>query len=373
MRKRNWKKILLRAFWLLAGIGVMVLLGAAMQKKSLKKCTDIKIEIVGESQHLFIDEKDVMDILNTSQLPKGMSISAINLRVLESMVEKNPWVLNAEMYIDNNQVLQVRIAERQPVARVFTLQGNSFYLDSGAMRLPLSEKLSARVPIFTGFPSDKEVLARPDSLLLKSIVKMGEYVVADSFWMAQISQLDITPQGGFEIVPVIGDHIVVFGAAEDINKKFDKLLSFYQKAWLQNGINTYEKLDIQYDQQVVAVKKGVGKALVDSLKAMQLLQGMLINNTMILNDSAAASEMRRAVLLSATTDSGANATKAIAVKKTLDKAGSINQKNNKMAVKPLSKGTKQKLLDQQKKQNPSQAKLNQPKAVMEKNKTTDNN
>ena len=36
MRKYNWKKILVRAFWLLAGIGMIVLLGAAMQKKGSK-------------------------------------------------------------------------------------------------------------------------------------------------------------------------------------------------------------------------------------------------------------------------------------------------------------------------------------------------
>jgi cell division septal protein FtsQ len=36
---------------------------------------------------------------------------------MEGVVEKNPWVKNAEMFLDNNQVLQVMIEERQPVAR----------------------------------------------------------------------------------------------------------------------------------------------------------------------------------------------------------------------------------------------------------------
>lgn len=331
---------------------MIVLLGAAMQKKSQKLCADIKVEIIGANRHLFIDEKDVLDILNAEHSLKATSLSAINLRGLESLVEKNPWVLNAEMYVDNNQVLQVKVAERQPVARVFTLQGNSFYLDSGAMRLPLSDKLSARVPIFTGFPSDKEMLAKPDSLLLSDVVKMGEYILADSFWMAQLSQLAITPDDGFEIVPLIGDHIIVFGPAEDIDIKFRKLYTFYQKAWLQNGINTYEKLDIQYDKQVVAVKKGATKAMVDSVKAMELLQGMLANNTMVLSDSAASVQMRKAVLLASSTDSAAK--KRIAVPPA--KTNSVTRKNNKTGIKPLSNGIKPK-----------------PKAVMQKNKKVENN
>ena len=376
MRKLNWKKILVRAFWLLSGIGMIVLLGAAMQKKNQKHCADIKIEIVGKNRHLFIDEKDVLEILNAAQPVKSSSVADINLRALESLVEKNAWVSNAEMYIDNNQVLQVKIEERQPVARVFTLQGNSFYLDSGCMRLPLSDKLSARVPVFTGFPSDKEVLAKPDSLLLRNVVKMGEYIVTDSFWMAQVSQLDITPQGGFEIVPVIGDQTIVFGEAENIDAKFSKLLVFYQKAWLQNGINTYEKLDLQYNNQIVAVRKGTAKATVDSLKAMQLLQGMLANKTMELNDSSTSEEMKRAVRLSGAADSLSKKKRLLpetTAIKPIAKTNSVNEKNNKTGTKPLSNGIKPATKNKNQKKKQATPKTNQPKAVMDKNKNAENN
>src|SRR5258708_4397556 len=118
MRKYNWKKIVTGTLWVLAGIGAIVLLGAAMQKKNQKLCTDIKIEITGVERHMFIDEKDVLDILNAGGSITGNKISALNLRQMEMVVEKNPWVRNAEMFLDNNQVLQVKIEERQPVARV---------------------------------------------------------------------------------------------------------------------------------------------------------------------------------------------------------------------------------------------------------------
>lgn len=50
----------------------------------------------------------------------------LNLRSMENALENNPWVKNAEMFLDNQQVLQIEIDERQPVARVFTMQGSSF-------------------------------------------------------------------------------------------------------------------------------------------------------------------------------------------------------------------------------------------------------
>ncbi|MFX8645035.1 hypothetical protein ABTM18_20020, partial [Acinetobacter baumannii] len=74
--------------------------------------------------------------------------------------------------MDNTRVLNVKITEREPVARVFTAGGESFYVDSNALRLPLSDKLSARVPVFTNFPSNKQQLANADSIILKEIVAM---------------------------------------------------------------------------------------------------------------------------------------------------------------------------------------------------------
>ena len=270
----NWKKKIVQVLWLLAGLGTIVLFGAAMQQKSHKVCIGVKVEISGVEEHLFIDENDVLDIINSKVNITNNEMDVVDLRTIETALEATPWVKNAELFFDNKQVLQMKIIERQPVARVFTVQGSSFYIDSVGLRLPLSDKLSARVPMFTNFPSDKAVLAKPDSLLLESVVSLARFIIADSFWMAQTSQIAITPQATFEIVPTIGDQIITIGSAENLDKKFARLYTFYKKAWLQNGMNTYEKLDVQYDNQIVAVRKGTAKVLVDSSKVLQLaMQG----------------------------------------------------------------------------------------------------
>jgi len=366
MRKYNWKKILTRVFWLLAGIGIIVLLGAAMQNKDRKLCADIKIEITGVDKHLFIDEKDVLDILNIAGSLTGTRVSTLNLRAMETIVERNPWVRNAEMFLDNNQVLQVKIEERQPVARVFTLEGNSFYLDSGSLRLPLSDKLSARVPTFTGFPSNKEKLAKPDSALLNNIVKLGQYILADSFWMAQVAQVAVTPLSNFELVPVIGDHIVVLGNADDLDKKFKRLYTFYRKAWLQNGINTYEKLDVQYDNQVVAIRKGTSKAMVESARSIGIMKALLAEARAGMADSSGVSGMSIKNLPKPLKDMAPITKPGLPPAKQAEKTNSTNISNNKTNIKPLSNGKKSIPKAKQLIKKPP-AKVNQPKAVMEKN------
>jgi len=264
----NWKKGLMRICWILAGMGLIVLAGAAIQQKNNRLCKEVRIDITGAEQHLFIDEKDVLDLLNENGPVIGRPIAQLNLRQMESQVEQNKWVKNAEMFFNNNQVLQISIEERQPVARVFQTNGRSFYLDTAAVLLPLSSKLSARVPVFTGLPAQPQ----PDSALLQQVIAMARYIQADSFFSAQVSQIDITPNRQFEIVPLVGDQLVRFGDASDLENKFKRLKAFYRSAWLQYGINTYETLDLQFKNQVVGVRRGTAKAYADSASALALIR-----------------------------------------------------------------------------------------------------
>lgn len=365
MRKYNWKTILITTAWILAGAGTIVLLGAAMQKKNQKPCADIKVEITGVERHLFIDEKDVLDILNSAGNVTGNKLSAINLRAIETVVERNPWVKNAEMFLDNNQVLQVWIEERQPVARVFTLDGHSFYLDSAAMRLPLSDKISARVPVFTGFPSNKKILAKPDSILLDNVVKLGRYINADSFWMAQVSQVDITPEANFELVPVIGDHLVALGNADELDSKFNRLYTFYRKAWMQNGINTYERINVQYKNQVVAVRKGTYKAMVDSARSREIMNELLAQVQVGLYDSGQLAVVAKSNLSKPVKDSVKIVKLNLSAPRQSIKLQNSVIPNNKASSKTLSNGKKSKPVIRMQVSRKSAGKA---KAVMQKNK-----
>ncbi len=75
---------------------------------------------------------------------KESQIENINLKALETRLKSDRWIANAELFFDNKQTLQVIVDEKEPVARIFTVDGRSFYIDSACRRLPLSEKLSAK-------------------------------------------------------------------------------------------------------------------------------------------------------------------------------------------------------------------------------------
>jgi len=254
---KQWQKIAIRIIWSIAAAGLIVLFVVSWKAKSAKQLTNIQVELVGESaQALFMDEISIRVILNEQGVEVGMPIEKINLTQLEQFIEKTEWVKNAEFFINNKLVLEVKIEQRIPIARIFTASGSSFYIDNEGWRLPLKQLTVLNLPVFTGFPTDQPKLSKPDSALLKDVLFFAKTIQKDSFFMAQVAQVNIEPNGTFQMVPTLGDHLVLLGSVDQLEDKLNRLFTFYKKVWVGSGVNAYQFIDCRFDHQVVALKKG---------------------------------------------------------------------------------------------------------------------
>ena len=180
-KRYNIKSILISAIWIMLGMGTIVLLVAAINKKDNNHCKAVEITIKGVQNNFFIDKSDVTRMLEKMNFGtlKGRAITAFDLAGMEAILEKSEWIKNAEVYFDNNDVLKINVIEREPIARIFNSDGNSFYIDSSITRLPLSNKFSARLPVFTNFPGADNLLPKADSNLLFEIKNISR--LKDSF------------------------------------------------------------------------------------------------------------------------------------------------------------------------------------------------
>lgn len=273
--------------WLAIGAGTIVLLVAAIKKKDAQHCSGVSITIEGVDNNFFVDKKDILNsiTIEVGGNPAGKRVSAFDLRKLEAELQKDIWVKSSQLFFDNNNRLVVKVLEREPVARVFTTSGTTFYIDSSLTMLPLSEKFSARLPVFTSFPSDKMVLSHADSTLLKNILTASMAILKDRFSMALIDQIDITSQRNFEMIPKIGNTIIIFGDATDVEEKLKKLLLFYRQVIVKAGWNKYSEVNVQFKGQVVAKRKGALDISSDSLKTLQLMKAIAENTERQTNDS----------------------------------------------------------------------------------------
>ena len=110
-------------------------------------------------------------------------------------------------------------------------------------------------------------LANKGKKLVDDMRRIGFYIANDTFWNAQIAQIDIVGDGAFEMVPTVGRHFIEFGAGDDYQQKFRRLFIFYKEVLSKTGFDKYSKIDVRYDKQVVGTKQGiVTKA--DSIQAL---------------------------------------------------------------------------------------------------------
>ena len=255
-KKKIIRKVLVLGAWLLVISGITTLLIAANRKEQVHVCKDIFIGIKGNEGKFYVEKEDVLKLLQKTVTGSLLQkpITSINLAGLEAGLKTNPWIRNAELYFDSKDALHVFVEEREPVARVFTTMGNSFYMDSSGARMPLLDKMSIRVPVVTGFTSARKFNAA-DSALLQQTKQVAQFIYGNPFWSAQVGQIDITSEGKFELIPVIGNHIIKLGTGENVEQKLNNLYVFYKQVMSKVGFDKYAALAVEFEGQVVAIKK----------------------------------------------------------------------------------------------------------------------
>jgi cell division protein FtsQ len=112
---------------------------------------------------------------------------------------------------------------------------------------------------------------------------MAQLLARDSFWTSQVAQIDYTPAQQWELIPVVGDHIVNLGSLTDIEAKLRRLLIFYQQVLSKTGLSRYRMIDVRFAGQVVA--GSMSGARVDSLQLRRSVEKLLRDATEAENDT----------------------------------------------------------------------------------------
>lgn len=272
---RTIKKVLLISTFAIVAVGMTVLLAAANGKEEKNLCKDLAVTIKGEGENFYVDKHDIIGSIRYEAGGRLVNrpIEEIDLAKLERQLEKSAWIRDAELYFDSRNVLHVIVYEREPIARVFTTEGRSFYIDSSGVRLPLLEKVSVRLPVVTNFTNAKK-LTTTDSLMLTDLKELTRYLGGHEFWKAQVAQIDIAGPRSYEIIPTVGNHVIRIGNAENLAEKFDRLLVYYRKVASKVGIDKYAVLDARFDGQIVGVHKGQ-TSVVDSLQLQRNIKELM--------------------------------------------------------------------------------------------------
>ncbi len=207
-------------------------------------CNAVRISIADSTQAGFITTDEVERILQRSGLyPKGKLIDSINNHLIEQALLKNTFIREAKCYKSANGCFNVLITRRLPLVRVLT-EKDDYYVDADG-NIMKAGQYKANIVVATGNIEKSD---------LPSLIGIGAFLANDPFWNNQVEQINVLPDKNIELVPRVGEQIIILGKATNLKKKFRNLKIFYERVMPEVGWNKYTALNLTYDNQVICKK-----------------------------------------------------------------------------------------------------------------------
>ncbi len=226
-------------------IGLLALVfGFTSVRNNHKKITTIEVKFVN-GDNLFITHEMVNKLLiqNYGAL-KSQSKETIILRSLESVLQSNEMIDDADVFLTVDGKLCALLKQKTPIARVND-EGIAYYIDSKGAKMPLSSNYSARVPIISGVKGKDH----------SKVYMLAKRIYNDEFLHQQIIGIDQITNEEFVLKTRVGGQKIELGNLNNLESKIKKLKAFYQKKLKDNTLDNYQTINLMYDHQVVCTKK----------------------------------------------------------------------------------------------------------------------
>lgn len=211
-------------------------------------CGRFEIIISDDTDEKFVEAADLAKFIDQKGLnPYGKQMKDINTYEIQEALLSNKLIKSAEVFVTNNGGIKAVIKERIPVLRIIPSQGESYYIDKEAEKMPLSNLNTAYIPVVTG--NVKEEFAKTE------LYSFALFLQKNKFWNAQIEQIVVQNENDIILITRLGNHEVILGGLDNYESKLNRLKTFYTKVLPETGWNRYSKINLKYDKQVVGTKR----------------------------------------------------------------------------------------------------------------------
>lgn len=242
------KKILsILSLIVLAGYLVYSLVAMTDRHEDTRICRGVDLHITDSLHFDLIDEEMILSLLQEHSVdPVGLPLEEIDLERVEAILLLHPLVGKVQCYKTGGDMLRINISSKVPLVRVMNNRGQDFYVDSKGEILT-QHSLAVQLPVATGYIDRKYAS--------EELLQVIRAIDRSEFWKAQVEQINVTKDKQIELVPRVGDHLLILGTADDVENKLARLMNFYEKGLDNVGWNKYRSISVAYDNQVVCKKR----------------------------------------------------------------------------------------------------------------------
>ncbi len=238
--------------WLGIAAWFVVVLGFVSEEGNEVLCNRIDIVISDTLQNRFVTASDIRTLFQSRGLElQGYPIGEINIRDIESILEDDAYIRDAEVSTDITGKMEVRIEQRIPLVRIMPKGSGGYYLDTEGQRMPLSDHFTPHIMLLSGYLGDAE----SGTGELEEIHRFCTYVSGHPLWSEQIVQIYRNRKGEYELIPRVGAHQILLGSLDGWETKLRNLEMLYTQAFPIYGWNNYGVINLKYTNQVICTKR----------------------------------------------------------------------------------------------------------------------
>jgi cell division protein FtsQ len=181
---------------------------------------------------------DKLLIQNKGGLP-WKAKDSLALSMLETLLENNPYVDNAEVYHFQQGILGVNIQEKIAVVRI---QGtDQYYLDKAGNQFPISNKHTPKVPLYMGTLEEEQK---------EDLLSLIDYIDKDPFLRNELASIHYRSNSYFIGLRSYGFEVEI-GMMRRIGEKLSKLKVFCAYHDNHRLKREYTLINLKFKNQVV--------------------------------------------------------------------------------------------------------------------------
>ncbi|MFA6200904.1 MAG: hypothetical protein WC679_10925 [Bacteroidales bacterium] len=261
------KKILVSLFVIILLIVIVVGANIFVQNQNINS---VEISIKYGKSDTIINQKEISANLFSNY---GDFLKKQRKNVSEEQIEayllSNPYIEQAEVYQTLKGDLVIKLKQREPIVRIYTLKGLQYYIDKIGKIIPITGMESTDVVVANGNIDVNAALLSKKQLdtididakkglekTLSKIYYLAQQLSNDTILNYQIDQIYIPVKGNYELIPKIGNYIIRIGDTQDVKEELIKLDYLYKEGFSRCGWDNYKIVDLRFRNQVVCTKKG---------------------------------------------------------------------------------------------------------------------
>ena len=290
MKRRN--KILL---YILFAVVLLVGIIVSNVVRSNSPVRGIKVVVNSNGNDTLVSANTIRTLI-AQQLPtlSSLIVKDVDCQAVTRAVMTNPYVERCESSVSIGRDVMVKVTQRTPIVRVFLTKAieaptqqtaaqdsvaqpkskatktepHECYFDKEGHYMPLSNEGSCNVTVANGhirenlsancFAFDAKKMSEDPKLREMDITQLwilAEYLYSHKEYGPLFDQIYVSENGDLCLVPKVGNHIVILGRTDNMDKKFHDLLVFYHKAMNQVGWNTYKQINLKYKDQLICTER----------------------------------------------------------------------------------------------------------------------